>query len=207
MTKQTIFAICAPSGTGKTTLCRAICARANPNDQIGQIRRIERCVSHTTRLPRPGEQDGIDYHFTSREQFEELRKSGGMLEHAEYAGNLYGISRTAMRSVLDQGRNALLDVEIQGAKQLRTMSRQLAESVVLIFLKPPSREELLRRLESRGTEDPQALQWRIQQMDREIQASRQPGLFDHVIVNENLEKTLHELNGILYEKARGTPEA
>jgi guanylate kinase len=133
------FVVSAPSGTGKTTVCRRVVAEDGG---------VEFSISHTTRAMRAGEVHGRDYFFTPRPEFERLIAAGEFVEWAEYAGNLYGTSFGSLDAPLGQGRDLLLEVEVEGARQLRARRRDAR----FIFLLPPSRAELERRLRGRGTE-------------------------------------------------------
>lgn len=143
-------------------------------------------VSHTTRSPRPGERDGVDYHFVSRATFDEQIAAGAFLEHAEYRGNLYGTSRAAVEGPLVSGRDLLLEIEVQGARQLRT---RLPESR-MVFLLPPSRTELERRLRSRGTETDEAIARRLAAAAQELPEVLR---YDYAVVNDALDRTVAEV--------------
>ena len=168
------FVVSAPSGTGKTTVCRRLVERAP-----GLIF----AVSHTTRPQRPGEQDGVDYHFVSEHAFRRLVEEGGFLEYAEYNGRLYGTSWAALEGALAAGRDVVLEIDIQGARQVR---ERLAEAR-LIFLLPPSFEALEARLRGRGTDAPAAIEQRLALAGQELRAAR---WFEYLIVNEELEATV-----------------
>ncbi len=175
------FVVSAPSGTGKTTVCRAL---------VGRDSGIEFSVSHTTRPPRPGERDGLHYHFVSRERFAGMVEQGAFVEHAEYAGNLYGTSWQSIDEPLARGRDLLLEVEVQGARQLRARRADAR----FVFLLPPSLEELERRLRGRGTDDPAAVERRLAVVRRELAAVHD---FDYAVVNEELEATIGALAEIV----------
>jgi len=181
------FVVSAPSGTGKTTVCKEIVAR-DPQ--------VDFSISHTTRARRGGERDGADYHFVSRPQFAALRARGAFVEHAEYAGNLYGTSRRALDGPLSAGRDLLLEVEVQGAAQLR----QHRPDARFIFLLPPSWQELERRLRGRGTDSAEALAERLRQVRTELRALRG---FDYALVNHELQQTVSALLEIVRAERRG----
>ena len=162
--------VCAPSGTGKTTLLKRLRAESP---------RFSYSVSCTTRAPRPGEIDGKDYHFLSHDAFRARRDAGFFAEWAEVHGNLYGTPLEAIRSALAEGRDMLFDIDVQGAAQLRV---NLPEAVT-VFIMPPSRTELERRLRGRGTEDEAAVQRRLDAAATEV---AQAHLFDYWIVNDDL---------------------
>ncbi|MBA2847821.1 guanylate kinase [Thermosulfuriphilus ammonigenes] len=174
--------ISAPSGAGKTTLIR-------------QLLRLEKnlifSVSHTTRSPRPGEVEGKDYYFVSREEFESLVAAGAFLEWAEVHGNLYGTSMEKIREHLDSGRDVVLDIDVQGARQVR---KKMGLEAALIFILPPSWSELERRLRSRGTEDEASLRRRLDAARQEIQAASE---FDYLVLNDRFDRALSALRSIL----------
>ncbi len=179
--------VSAPSGTGKTTVCHRL---------VSEDAGLELSVSHTTRSPRPGERDGVDYHFVSRQEFERLVAEGAFLEHAEYRGNLYGTSRAAIEGPLAAGRDLLLEIEVQGARQLRT---QLPEAR-RIFLLPPSRKELERRLRARGTESEEVIARRLEVASQEL-----PEVFryDYAVLNDELEAAVGRVLEIVHGEREG----
>lgn len=145
--------VSGPSGSGKTTLCRRF-SEADPAAVYA--------VSATTRAPRTGEKDGVDYFFLSREDFEARTTKGEFLEYAEVHGNLYGTLKSEVLSHIESGRDVLLDIDVQGAELVRNQSDEsIRESLVDIFVLPPSDEELLARLQARGTETPDQLALRL----------------------------------------------
>jgi guanylate kinase len=168
------FVVSAPSGTGKTTVCRAVVAR-DPE--------IVLSISHTTRLPRPRERDGVDYHFVSREAFQALVAQGAFLEHAKYRGNLYGTSWSAIESPLAHGRDLLLEIDTAGAKQVRAR----LPAARLIFLLPPSMAVLERRLRDRQTDSEEVIRQRLAIAKDEI--AELPG-YDYAVVNDDLERAI-----------------
>jgi guanylate kinase len=161
---------------------------------VAEIRRrhpdVWLSVSATTRAPRPGEVDGVQYHFVTRPEFEGMVAAGEMLEWAEYAGNLYGTPRGPVEERLAAGTYALLEIELQGARQVR----QAMPEARLVFLAPPSREELARRLVGRGTEDEAAIAERLGVAEVEMAAACE---FDVVLVNDTLEHAADELVRLL----------
>ena len=169
--RGTPFVVSAPSGTGKTSVCRAVVAR-DPE--------IEFSVSHTTRVPRPGEREGVDYHFVTPEEFRALVDRNAFVEHAEYGGNLYGTSWSSLDGLLDQGRDLLLEIEVQGAGQIRARRSDAR----FVFLLPPSMEELSQRLHGRGTDDEAAVERRLELVVSELRAVHD---FDYAVVNDELE--------------------
>ena len=175
--KGHVFVIAAPSGTGKTTICRRVLA-ADPGLRLS--------VSHTTRAPRAGERDGVDYHFVHADAFRAMADADGFLEHAEYGGNVYGTSWRAIDEPLAQGLDVVLEIEVQGAAQVR----ERRPEACLIFLLPPSLDVLEQRLRGRGTDDEAAIQRRMSLVDRELAAAR---LFDFAIVNDDLDRAVEEV--------------
>ena len=147
-------------------------------------------VSATTRAPREGEVDGQSYFFHSREAFDALVATGGLLEWAEFAGNCYGTPRKPVQDQLDQGRAVLLEIELEGARQVR---RSFPEGVQ-IFLAPPSFEELERRIRGRGTDAEEAIQRRLQRAEEELRAQ---GEFDAVVINDDLDSALEALEQLM----------
>jgi guanylate kinase len=165
------FVVSAPSGTGKTTVCRQVVQR-DP--------RIELSVSHTTRRPRPDERGGVDYHFVTTEEFRALVDRNAFVEHAEYGGNLYGTSWGSLDGPLGRGRDLLLEIEVQGARQIRARR----DDARLVFLLPPSMDELRRRLRGRRTDDERAVARRLEIVVSELRAVHE---FDYAVVNDELE--------------------
>jgi guanylate kinase len=185
------FVVSAPSGTGKTTVCRGLVQR-DPG--------IEFSISHTTRARRAGEQDGLHYHFVSRPEFERLAGAGAFVEHAEYAGNLYGTSFASLDAPLERGRDLLLEVDVQGALQLR----QRRPDARFIFLLPPSLEELERRLRGRNTDAPEVVERRLQRVRLEL---AEVHAFDYAVVNDDVERTIEALRAIVAAERAGDPAA
>jgi guanylate kinase len=185
------FVVSAPSGTGKTTVCRGLVARD---------RGIEFSVSHTTRKRRPAEVDGRDYHFVTRPEFERLVAAGRFVEHAEYAGNLYGTSFDSLDAPLSDGRDLLLEVDVQGALQLRTQRPDAR----FVFLLPPSLAELERRLRGRNTDAPEVVERRLALVRKELAAVH---AFDYAVVNEDVERTVEALREIVAAERSGDPAA
>ena len=183
--------VAAPSGAGKTTVCRRL---------VEDDANLVFSVSHTTRPRRPGERESVDYHFVSRAEFERLRAGGAFLESAEYSGHLYGTSWGAIEGPLRAGRDVLLEIEVQGARQVRA---RLAEAV-LVFLIPPSLAVLEERLRSRGTDGPDEIRRRLVIARGELAAL---DLFDYAIVNDALDDAVAQLRGIVAAERAGAPEA
>ena len=177
----TLTVITGPSGVGKGTLVQRLLAR-HPSIWVS--------VSATTRAPRQGECEGESYFFHSRDRFDALVKEGGLLEWAEFAGNCYGTPRAPVEQRLQEGRPVLLEIELEGARQVR---RSFPEAVQ-IFLAPPSFEELERRIRGRGTDAEEAIQRRLLRAREELSAQ---GEVDAVVVNADLEQALMKLEGLM----------
>ena len=185
------FVVSAPSGTGKTTVCRALVDRDSG---------IEFSISHTTRKQRPAEREGEHYHFVSRAEFERRVAAGEFVEHAEYAGNLYGTSFVSLDAPLARGRDLLLEVDVQGALQLRERRRDAR----FVFLLPPSLAELERRLRDRGTDDAEMVERRLALVRRELAAVHE---FDYAVVNDDVERTIETLRAVVAAERAGETAA
>ncbi|MEZ5964475.1 MAG: guanylate kinase [Planctomycetota bacterium] len=172
--------ISGPSGSGKTSVVKAL--KAEP--------RVEFSVSATTRKIRPGERDGVDYHFLAREDFERRIATGEFLEWAEYNGRFYGTLRAPMRAAIDAGRVFLLEIEVKGTRQLR----QAGEPGLYIFLAPPSLDELRRRLVARGTDSADEIERRVSIAEEEM---RHGELYDHILVNVDLDATIARVRALI----------
>jgi guanylate kinase len=168
-----LFVLSGPSGVGKSTV-------------LGQVRSqlpdLWYSVSATTRAIRPGEVDGVNYHFVTEERFRDLIATGRLLEHAHFAGNWYGTPRDPVEERLAAGEDVLLEIEVQGARQVRR-APGIGPQAVLIFLAPPSVDELIRRLVGRGTEDPATIEARLAAARDELAAESE---FDHTVVNTDV---------------------
>ena len=182
--------IAGPSGVGKGTV-HARARAALPESVLS--------VSVTTRAPRPGEVDGVDYHFVSPERFQELIDQDQLLEWAEYAGERYGTPRVPVEEAVASGRIVVLDIELQGALQIKEHD----PAALLVFLVPPSFEELERRLRARGTEPEAALQRRLSRAREELAAAHH---FDVEVVNDDLDRCVEEVLGAI-ERARAGAQA
>jgi len=186
------FVVAAPSGTGKTTVCRA-CVERDPL--------LDFSISHTTRRPRAGERDGVDYHFVTPAAFRRLVEEGAFVEHASYGGENYGTSHEALRVPLEeQGHDVLLEIEVQGAAQVR----ERRADARFIFLLPPSMKVLEQRLRGRGTDGDEAIDRRLGVADRELEAIR---FFDYAVVNDDLERAIGAVLEIVAAERDGSPNA
>ena len=177
----TLYIVAAPSGAGKSSLVNALLERE---------RDIVLSISHTTRPPRPGDVDGGHYHFVNRGVFERLIAADAFLEHAEVFGNLYGTSRRAVEPLLKQGRDVLLEIDWQGARQVR----EVMPDCVSIFILPPSREELERRLRTRAADSAITIARRLAESRDEIAHVAD---FDYVVVNDQFADALGDLRSIV----------
>jgi guanylate kinase len=181
-----LLVLSSPSGGGKTTIAKALlAARAD----------VGYSVSATTRGPRPGEQDGKDYHFLTAAEFERRVKAGEFLEHATYGGNRYGTLRSEVVRVLEGGRHVVLDIEIDGARQVR----ERMPDAVRVFVLPPSAEVLVARLRSRDTESTEARRLRLSLAADELRAAIE---YDYVVVNEELGAAVQAVGAILDAETR-----
>jgi guanylate kinase len=184
-----LFVVAAPSGAGKSTLVNALLER-EPG--------IALSISHTTRAPRPGDIDGVQYHFVDRTGFETMIARGEFLEHADVFGNYYGTSRSAVEPTLASGRDVLLEIDWQGAAQVR---RAMPESLS-IFILPPSRAELERRLRARATDSEATIEKRLAASREEIAHAHE---FDCIIVNDRFEDAVATLQAIVHAARAGEP--
>ena len=165
-----VFVITGPSGVGKGTLIRTLLER---------VPELELAVSATTRRPRPGEVDGVDYHFLTDDEFERRVQAGEFVEHARYSGRRYGTLRSELEQRLAGGHPVVLEIEVQGARQIR----ERMPEAVQIFIAPPSEEALRARLIGRGTDDPEQVAARLDTAREELRAQ---GEFGHVVINDRL---------------------
>ena len=180
-----LFVVSAPSGTGKTTLCANV--RQTPD--------LVYSVSCTTRPIRKGEKDGADYFFLSREKFEKRVKAGEMLEHADVYGQYYGTPKGPILEHLAAGRDVLLDIDVQGARQIRELQDpKIRASLADIFIMPPDLEELRRRLEGRGTETAKQIEKRIQAADSEMADWKS---YRYTILSSSMEEDLIKFRAII----------
>eukprot|EP00741_Cyanophora_paradoxa_P020095 tig00021234_g19396.t1 len=180
-TQRKLFVICGPSGVGKSVLIKRLLVEFPHSFGFS--------VSHTTRAARPGEVDGVDYHFSSKEQMQQAINDGRFVEFANVHGNLYGTAFSAVQDVISEGRICILDLDPQGVRAV--MAR--APSCLRVFIAPPSLEELERRLRGRATESEACINRRISNARDDIAFSSAPNVFDRVIVNEDLDVAYAQL--------------
>ncbi|MCY0965739.1 guanylate kinase [Parathalassolituus penaei] len=177
----TLFIFSAPSGAGKTSLVTAL-LKSTPHIGVS--------VSHTTRKPRPGEVDGVAYHFVSVEEFQTMVGESAFLEHAQVFDNFYGTSQRWVESELAAGRDVILEIDWQGAQQVR----RLMPDAVSVFIAPPSIEALRQRLQGRGQDDESTIERRMRDARSEMSHY---GEYDYLIINDNFDNTLLELQSIV----------
>jgi len=179
--RGTLFTVSAPSGAGKTSLVEALIAASN---------NVRVSVSHTTRQKRPGEEDGVNYHFTNAATFHRMVADGEFLEYAEVFGNFYGTAQRWVEDTLKQGLDVILEIDWQGADQIR----RLLPDTVGIFILPPSRESLEQRLTDRGQDDAQVIARRMQKAINEMSHYVEA---DYIIINEVFEDALADFKSVL----------
>ena len=181
MSKGKLLVLSGPSGVGKGTV-------------LGELmkRRTDMCfsVSATTRAPREGEVDGVSYFFVSKDRFEEMIQNGELLEYAQFVSNFYGTPRAYVEQQLERGMNVILDIEVQGARNIVNM----IPDAVSVYMIPPSYEELERRLRGRGTETEEQIQGRLQTA---IEEAKQADFYRYIVVNNDLEMAVNELDAIM----------
>lgn len=175
------FIVSGPSGVGKSTVLRALFEKRDD---------LYFSVSATTRAPREGERDGVDYHFIQADEFRSMIAADAFLEYAEYVGNFYGTPKMYVDDAMARGRDVILDIEIQGAKQVR----EKRPETVRIFIAPPNWAELERRLTARGTDSPEKVQKRLLRAQVELQMA---GDYDYFVINDTVDKAVEELSAIL----------
>jgi len=194
MSRGNLFIISAPSGAGKSTILKKLLAMV-PN--------LAFSVSHTTRCPRPGEINGREYHFVDRPAFEGMRADEAFLEWAEVHGNLYGTSRKGIEAQQAKGFDVFLDIDVQGARQLRDCGHPGA---IFLFIAPPSWPELERRLRGRGTDPEETVQLRLRNARREMEDADR---YDYLVINDQLDEAADVLRAVIIAercKARRNPD-
>ncbi|MDX9702674.1 MAG: guanylate kinase [Candidatus Auribacterota bacterium] len=179
--KGLLLVVSAPSGAGKTTICKKFLKK---NDTV------KYAISTTTRLPRQGEQDGVDYHFTSKETFLKMVENGAFLEYAKVYNEFYGTSRKTVTELIEHGYDVLADVDTQGASSIR----KLIPESIHIFILPPSLKVLEQRLRDRGKDRDEVIKLRLSEAKTEI---RQSYLYDYVIINDKVDSAVDVLQSIL----------
>lgn len=179
--RGTLYIVSAPSGAGKTSLVRAL-TEADPDVSVS--------ISHTTRAPRPGERDGVDYHFVAHDVFADMERAGRFLEHATVFDHRYGTSRDDVVARLDRGVDVILEIDWQGARQVRAA----LPGSVGIFVLPPSREVLEQRLRERGQDSEEVIRRRMQDAVQEISHY---GEYDYLVINNDFRRALDDLQAIL----------
>lgn len=180
-TRGLLFVVSAPSGAGKTSLCRAI------TDSLEGLRHS---ISYATRKPRPGETDGRDYYFVSQERFQEMIKAGDFVEWAEVHSNLYGTSRRVLDDMIAKSIDVILDIDTQGAKQIKAKY----DTAVFIFIMPPSLDILEERLRNRKSDHEDEIKKRMRRAREEI---KDYALYDYIVVNRDFDRALTELRSIV----------
>jgi guanylate kinase len=185
-----LFVITGPSGVGKGTLIARL---------LEQVPELELSVSATTRSPRGSERDGVHYHFMDGEEFERRVAAGEFIEHAGYSSHQYGTLRSEVEPRLQQGRSVVLEIELQGARQIR----ETVPDAIQVFIAPPSPEDLRRRLEGRGTDSPEQISRRLEVAAEELGARDE---FGHVIENDDAERASQELAELVRSYLGSGPE-
>ena len=181
MKRGKLFVISGPSGVGKSTILKELLQRQKD---------IYFSVSATTRQPRPGEEDGVHYHFRTPEDFRQLIEEEALLEWAEYVGNYYGTPAKYVDEAIEQGRNVILDIEVQGAGKVA----EKRPEAIRIFIAPPSWQELERRLTERGTDAPDKISGRLARAREEFESAEK---YDYVVINDTVEHAVGELEAIM----------
>ena len=181
MSKGVLLVISAPSGAGKGTIIKRL---------MDDDRSLKLSVSATTRAPRPGEIDGEDYFFLSREEFDDLVKNGEMLEHAEYVGNCYGTPKGPVESWLEDGQDVILEIDVQGGQQVK----KIMPECVSIFILPPSMKELENRLRGRSKEMDAVVDARLQAAREEVRHAEE---YDYVVINDTVDKAVEDIKTII----------
>lgn len=191
-----VFIISAPSGSGKSTLVK----RLMEMDMTRAERRLQFSVSFTTRAARGGEIEGEHYHFITVEEFQRLREANELLEWAQVFGNFYGTPRAILRKAEDAGKDLILDIDVQGAAQLK----QRLDRAVSIFILPPSRQVLESRLRKRSSDSDEVIQRRLEEASNEIEEFDK---YDYLLINDNLDASFEQLRGIILAERCRTERA
>ncbi|XP_046661501.1 guanylate kinase isoform X2 [Homalodisca vitripennis] len=189
-----VLVLCGPSGSGKSSLLRLLFEEFP--DKFGFS------VSHTTRNPRPGEENGKHYHFTTKEEMEQAITRGEFIESAVFSNNMYGTSVSAVRSVCESGKVCVLDIDVEGVKQVKTTDL----NPLLVFIKPPSLADLETRLRGRKTETEDSLQRRLDAARKEMVYGETPGNFHLIVINDNLDKAYKKLKEFVLKELEKTDD-
>lgn len=176
-----IFVISAPSGSGKTTICRAL---------LDRVEGLALSVSYTTRERRPGEVDGVDYHFVDEGKFDNILNTNGFLEHARVYGRRYGTSRAAVESIVSRGVDAVLELDVQGGRSVKAA----VPEAVLVGILPPDQETLRDRLVARGRDTREEMERRLTEARQELAALKE---YDYLVVNDDLEKAVSRVESVV----------
>ena len=176
-----LFVVSSPSGAGKSTLCKRL---------REEFPRLGFSISYTTRSPRAGETDGVEYNFISRDRFQEMVQKDEFAEYAMVHGNLYGTSEVQVRAALDAGTDLIFDIDFQGGRSLRT---RFPDSIVSVFILPPSMAELERRLRSRGTDAAEVIERRLRMARSELEHFHE---YDHLIINDDLARAYDAIRAV-----------
>ncbi|MEO5343300.1 MAG: guanylate kinase [Gammaproteobacteria bacterium SHHR-1] len=181
MVNGSLIVISAPSGAGKSSLVKAL---------IESTANVQVAVSHTTRPPRPGEQDGVHYHFVAKERFQQMVREGAFIEHAQVFDNFYGTAKSSLEDPLQQGIDLILEIDWQGAQQIRT----LYPDCISLFIAPPGLEELRKRLRARGQDNEEVIERRMRDAQAEMAHVHE---FDYLVINEDFNEALTEIRSLL----------
>lgn len=185
--RQQPIVICGPSGSGKSTLLKRLLTENKD--------KLAFTISHTTRKPRKGEENGREYYFVDRDEMERMIKNNEFMEHTEFSGNLYGTSKMAVQNALKTGKLFILEVDIEGVKALSDFEGFKPQ---FVFIKPPSKQLLIERLSKRGTESKEALRRRLERADDELKFAENGSVqFDLILVNDDLDETYRQLKEFL----------
>ncbi len=176
-----LFVVSAPSGAGKTTLCKAI---------TGSLENLTHSISYTTRQPRPAEADGRDYYFITQKRFEEMIQAGDFAEHARVHSHFYGTSKRVLQDMVREGIDVILDIDTQGARQIKSSTAK----AIFIFIMPPSMEILEERLRNRKSDHEDEIRRRMRRAADEI---RDYSMYDYIIINRDFERALSELRSVV----------
>jgi guanylate kinase len=186
--KGLLFVVSAPSGAGKTTLC---------NKAISFFPYLKTSISYTTRKPREGEKEGVDYFFTSQEDFQNIQEIGGFLEYATVHGNMYGTSAKEVKNMFNEGLDVLFDIDVQGARQIK----ERGEDAVFIFILPPSLEICEERLKRRGDDTDEEILLRLDRARKEIENAH---WYDYLIINDTIDGAFEKFKSIIIAEKNKT---